>query len=284
MEADARFYTTSLEAVAQALGIKLQELPDWNCCGATIASSVIGDAPAQVMALRNLAIAESSGVDVVVGCSSCYMNLVLANRRFQRDSHFRALATESLAVGGMKYGGTVNVRFILEMLANEVGYERIAARVKRPLKGLKVAGYVGCQSVRVLPWECDDPEQPVILDKLIDALGATPVPFPLKSRCCGAYHNLPQAEIVTTCGQNILESAVTGGAQLMVTPCPMCQMNMDMYQSNMNKAFGTNYNMPVLFFTQLMAIALDLAPATYGLKANIVSPGPTLSRYTNRKS
>ncbi|HUW66285.1 MAG TPA: CoB--CoM heterodisulfide reductase iron-sulfur subunit B family protein [Spirochaetia bacterium] len=280
MEADARFYLTSLEAVAGALDIELQELPDWNCCGATVASSVIGDAPAQVMALRNLGLAETSGgLDVVVGCSSCYMNLSQANRRFQKDPHFRALASESLAAGGMKYEGTVNVRFILEMLVNDVGYERIAARVKRPLKGLKVAGYVGCESVRVHPWEFDDPEQPVALDKLVEALGATPVPFPLKARCCGSSHNLPQTEIVTSCSRDILESAAAGEAQLMVTPCPMCQMNMDVYQSDVNKAHGTSFNIPVLFFTQLMAIAFDLAPSTYGLKANVVAPGPVLSKF-----
>jgi len=278
MEADARFYTTSLTAVTQALDIELEELPDWNCCGATMASGVIGDAPAQVMALRNLAIAEASGgLDVVVGCSSCYMNLAQANRRFREDPHFRALAEESLAAGGMKYGGGVKVRFVLEMMVNDVGYERIAARVKRPLTGLKVAGYVGCQSVRVLPWEFDDPEQPVVLDKLIEALGATPVPFTHKARCCGSYHNVPQTGIVTACARDILVSA--GDADLMVTPCPMCQMNMDGFQSYVNKEFGTKFNMPVLFFTQLMAVAFDLAPATYGLKANIVTPGPVLAPY-----
>lgn len=278
MESDSRFYTTSLEAVCRALDVELQELPDWNCCGATIASSVIGDAAAQVMALRNLAIASASGgLDVVVGCSSCYMNLSQANRRFQQDSRFRAVAQESLAAGGMKYDGKVKVRFVLEMLVNDVGYERIAARVRRPLKGLQVAGYVGCQSVRVHPWEFDDPEQPVALDKLIEALGATPVPFPFKARCCGSSHNVPQPEIVTASVRDILESA--GGAQLMVTPCPMCHMNMDAYQPVANKAYGTNFQIPVLFFTQLMAVAFDLPPATYGLKHNIVPPGPALAPY-----
>jgi heterodisulfide reductase subunit B len=205
------------------------------------------------------------------------MNLALANRRFQKDPHFRALATEALAAGGMKYEGTVKVRFILEMLVNDVGYGRIAAHVKRPLKGLKVAGYVGCESVRVHPWEFDDPEQPVALDKLIETLGATPVPFPLKARCCGSSQTLPQGEITSSACRDILESA--GEAQLMVTPCPMCQMNMDVYQSEVNKAYHTSFQMPVLFFTQLMAIAFDLAPTTYGLKANIVPPGPVLSQY-----
>jgi heterodisulfide reductase subunit B len=277
MEAGAGSYTKSLEAVARALDIELAEVPDWNCCGATVASSVIGDAPAQVMSLRNLAMVEGSGLDVVVACSSCYMNLALANRRFQNDPRFRALATKSLAAGGMQYRGKVRVRFILEVIANDVGFERIAARVKRPLKGLKVAGYVGCQSVRTIPWEFDDPEQPVALDELIGALGATAVPFPLKARCCGASHTLPQGEITSSSCRDILESA--GEARLMVTPCPMCQLNLDAYQSEVNKAYGTNFQIPVLFFTQLMAVAFDLAPSTYGLKANIVAPGPVLAQY-----
>ncbi|MCL5056672.1 MAG: CoB--CoM heterodisulfide reductase iron-sulfur subunit B family protein [Actinobacteria bacterium] len=279
MEGAAVPYLKSFEAVAHVLGIELKEIPDWNCCGATVASGVIGDYPAQVMSARNLALAEPEGADIIVPCSSCYMNLAITNRKFKEDGHFRQMANEALGEVGLKYNGSLNVRQVIDVMVNDVTLDGIKAKVKKPLTGLRVAGYVGCQTPRVFPWEFDDPEQPVFFDKIIEAMGATPVKFPMKARCCGSSHNLTRTEIVTEACYNIITSALDDQAHIMVTPCPMCQMNLDAYQGKVKQHHKLNTSMPVLFFTQLMAIAFDLPPEAWALKHNIVSPYTALAKF-----
>lgn len=279
MEATAVPYLKSFEAAAHALGIELKEIPDWNCCGATVASGVIGDYPAQVMSSRNLALAEPEGADIIVPCSSCYMNLAITNRKFKEDGHFRQMAGEALASVGLKYGGSLNIRQVIEVMVNDVGLDTIKSRVKKPLTGLRVAGYVGCQTPRVFPWEFDDPEQPVFFDKIIEALGATPVKFPVKARCCGSSHSVAQPEITADSCYNIITSAMDDQAHLIATPCPMCQLNLDAYQGLVKERHKLNTSMPVLFFTQLMAIAFDLPPEAWALKHNIVSPYTALAKF-----
>ncbi|MCL6610733.1 MAG: CoB--CoM heterodisulfide reductase iron-sulfur subunit B family protein [Peptococcaceae bacterium] len=279
MEGAAVPYLKSLEAVAGALGMGIEEIPDWNCCGATVASGVVGDYPAQVLAARNLALAEPKGLDVLVPCSSCYMNLALVNRKFLEDDHFRAMANDALGAAGLRYNGTLKVRQIIEVLVKDVGLDRIRTKVKKPLTGLRVAGYVGCQTPRVFPWEFDDPEQPVYLDRIIEALGATPVKFPMKARCCGSSHSITRPEITTGSGYSIITCALEDRAQIMVTPCPMCQMNLDAYQGKVRQHHKLEASMPVLFITQLMAVAFDLPPAAWAFKYNIVSPFAALERF-----
>jgi len=278
-EATAKANAHSIEGVAKALDVQLEEIPDWNCCGATVASGVVGDFTQLVVTARNLAIAEAKGQNVVTGCSSCYMTLAVANKKFKEDEHFRTMANEALAAAGMNYNGTLQVRQFLDVIYNDVGLEMVAQRVKKPLNGLTVAGYVGCQTVRALPYEFDDPEQPVFMDRLIEALGATAADFPLRARCCGSSSTIPARDIVLDLGYKIFESATAGGAQVMVTPCPMCQLNLDAYQKLVNRKYGTNFNIPVLFFTQLMAIAFGLSTEAQALKYNIVSPHEALVQY-----
>ncbi len=277
MEGPALFFLKATEAVAEALGMHLDEIPDWNCCGASEVAGVVGEFTQQVMTARNLAIAEAKGQDVLVACSSCYMNMGLTNKHFKDDPHFAQMANEALAAGGLKYNGTLKVRQIVDILVNDIGLDKIKARVKKPLTGLKVAGYVGCQTVRALPWEYDDPERPVLLDQLIEALGATAVPFPMKARCCGSSHAIAQTEIVLDHSKEIIESAAANGASMLVTNCPMCQMNLDAFRGMINQAHKTNLTLPILFFTQLMAIAFDLPPAVAGLKHCVVSPYEALA-------
>ncbi|WP_347488362.1 CoB--CoM heterodisulfide reductase iron-sulfur subunit B family protein [Desulfoscipio sp. XC116] len=279
MEATAQANLKSTEAVAHALDLQLEEIPDWNCCGATVASGVVGDFTQQVMTGRNLAIAEPKGQDVVTGCSSCYLSLARTNKRFKEDEHFKAMANEALAAGGYQYNGTLRVRQFLEVVISDVGFERITKRIKRSLKGLKVAGYVGCQTVRAIPYEFDDPEYPVMFDRLIESMGAEATAFPMRTRCCGSSHALAGTDIVVDSIHRLFDSAAQGGAQVIVTPCPMCQMNLDAYQQRVNQLRGTNFNMPILFFTQLMAIAFDLPTDAWALKYNIVSPYAALAPY-----
>lgn len=278
MEATALGYLKSMEATIKALDVELEEIPDWNCCGASVASGVIGDFAQQAMTARNLAMAESKGLDILVACSSCYMNMGGTNKKFLEDENFAKRANEALAAGGIKYSGTLKVRQIVDILVNEVGLDAIKKRVKRPLKGLKVAGYVGCQTVRSIPWDYDNPERPVLLDKIIEALGATAVPFPKKASCCGSSHSIAQTEIVLEACKSIIDSALENEAMLMITPCPMCQMNVDSFQPMINKAYKTDYKMPILYLTQLMAVAFDLPKNEQALSYCITSPYEALAK------
>ncbi len=265
-------------AVAKALGIELKEIDDWNCCGATVMSSAIGEFPAQVLAARNLALAEKQQLDVVTTCSSCYAILGLTNQKF-RDEKFKEKANIALKEDGLQYNGSLKVRFVLDILANDVGPERIAAAVKKPLKGLKVAAFTGCQSVRALPREYDDPEYPTAMAKIISALGATPVDFENSEKCCTGSMALTAPEIATKAVHPIIEGAAKAGADIIATPCPLCQMNLDAYQARANKEFKTNHHMPVLFITQLLALAFGLDKKDVGLNYCIVSPQKKLAKY-----
>lgn len=261
-------------AIAKVLDIDFEEVKDWNCCGATVVSSVVGEFPAQVLAARNLALANN---DVITTCSSCYTILGLANKHFN-DAKFKEKANIALKEDGLEYSGNLKVRFILDVLINDIGVKKISQAVKKPLKGLKVAGYVGCQSVKSLPWEYDDPEHPTAMDKIIEALEAEPLEFENSKKCCTGSLALSAPEITTSAVHPIVEGAAKAGADIIVTPCPLCQMNLDVYQQKANKKLGTDYKIPVLFITQLMALAFGLSN-DLGLKYNVVAPQQKLASW-----
>lgn len=279
MEGTAIPYRISLEAVFHALNMELQEIPDWNCCGATMVSGITGRYPAQVLAARNLALAEALGQDILVPCSSCYLNLAVVNRKFLEDPNFKGKANAALNAAGLHCNGAVRVRQIMEVLVQDIGLEKIRNAVKNPLQGLRVAGYVGCQTPRAFPWQFDDPEQPVYLDHIIECLGATPVHFPKKAWCCGGSHSLTNAEIILDTAGGVLDSALQDNAQIIVTTCPMCQLNLDVHQDRIVKRRGQGISLPVLFITQLMAMAFDLPAESMALRYNIISPQSVLKAF-----
>ncbi|MDP3044438.1 MAG: CoB--CoM heterodisulfide reductase iron-sulfur subunit B family protein [Bacillota bacterium] len=280
MEATGKAYLVSFEAVEKALELHAKEIPDWNCCGASITANFTGDLPQLAIAARNLALAEPAGLDVLVGCSSCYLNLAWVQERMTLEPAFAAQINEALGAAGLKYDMTLNVRQLIDVLVNDVGLDKIKARTIKPLTGLKVACYSGCQTVRALRRpDFDDVEYPQMMDKVVEALGATAVPFPMAARCCGGGQQFTNLELVLHCTGNVLESAHQAGADIIVTPCPMCHMNTDVYQKKINKVTGTKYNMPVLFITQLMGIAFDLKAKVLGFSYNVMAPGSKLAAY-----
>ncbi len=273
LEASGANYLASLKPVFKMLNIQFEELEDWNCCGASISYIGANDLAIKVLNARNLAIAEANGgYDIIAPCSSCYIQMVKVNHEIQEDKELAAKVNEILAEGDLKYNGTVKVRHLLDVLYNDVGVEAIKAKVVKPLNGLKVGGYVGCQSVR--PYgEFDSVEKPVTHDRLIEALGAEAVPFPKKMRCCGSGIFLTEMEYCMHLVKDILEDALGHGAQLISTVCPMCAMNLENYQSRINKALGTNFDVPIVYLTQLMAAAFggDLK-SDAALHYNIIPP------------
>ncbi|WP_003539980.1 CoB--CoM heterodisulfide reductase iron-sulfur subunit B family protein [Desulfotomaculum nigrificans] len=277
-EGTAISYTQSALEVAKKLGLEVKEIEDWNCCGSTVTSSVIGQFAADVLAARNLALAEKMGEqDVVATCSSCYAVLGNVNKKFA-DDKFKANANDALSKDNLSYSGKLKVRMLLDVMYSDVGLETIKSKVVKPLTGLKVAGYVGCQTVRALR-EFDNCENPTFLDGIISALGAEPVQFSHKLKCCTGAMALSSPEITISTVYPIIKSAHEAGADVIVTPCPLCQMNLDAYQVKVNKNFNTQYKMPVLFFTQLMALAYGLDRKAAGLDYCIVSPNEALKNW-----
>ncbi len=275
-EGGSKAYGDSALAVARALDMELKELEDWNCCGSTPYSSV-DELSSLCLSARNLSIAEKKGLDLVTPCSACYVILNRTNTYLKEYPETRENVTEALAAGNLKYNGTVRVRHLLDVLANDIGYDAIKAAVKKELGGLKVAAYYGCQVVRPHPG-FDHPELPQSLDRLVGALGAEAVDFPLKSRCCGGSLVIPEEDLALGLMKKILDSAARKGAECLVTVCPLCQTNLDAYQSQVNRRLGTKFNIPVLFFTQLMGVAFGLPEEQLGLETSIVPP-KVLAKY-----
>lgn len=279
-ESTGRGLGLSAAAIAKPLDMELVEIEDWNCCGSTPYGS-LDEEEAVVVAARNLALAEKAGFDVVTPCSSCYVTLAKANRLLHEHPTMLAKVNEALAVAGLNYKGSLRVRHLVDVLVNDIMPEVIARRLKKPLNGLKVAPYYGCQLVRP-DYGLDDTEVPVMLDRLVACLGAEAVDFPMKARCCGG--SLTLSEEASTLGlmEKILQNAVENGAECVVTPCPLCQTNLDAYQSRVNGRFKTNYNIPVLFITQLIGLALGLDAKSLGLDANIVTAGAVLAGISSK--
>ena len=258
LEGSGANFLASIKPTFDALEIDFEEIEDWNCCGASVSYAGANDLEIKVLNARNLALAEESGgYDIIAPCSSCYIQMVKVNHEIQENSQLLRKVNQCLAEGGLNYKGGIKVRHLQDVLFNDIGVERIKEKVKKPLKGLKVAGYVGCQSVR--PYgEYDSVEKPIVQDRLIEALGAEAVKFPKKIRCCGSGIFLPEIDNCMSLVKSILDDAIGHGAGIISTVCPMCAMNLEMYQGRINEKFHTDYDIPVVYLTQLMAVALGL--------------------------
>ena len=269
----------SVQAIAKPLDMELIELEGWTCCGSTPYGS-LDELESIVVAARNLALAEKTGLDLVTPCSSCFITLYQADIKLKDHPQLMAQINEALAVANLEYHGSVRVRHLTEVLVNDITPEVITTKVKRPLHGLKVAPYYGCQLVRP-DYGFDDPESPQSLDRLVGCLGAEAVPFPLKNRCCGGSLIIPEEDLALGLIRKLLDNALENGAQCIVTPCPLCQTNLDAYQSRVNSKFKTHYHLPVLFITQLIGLALGIDPESLGLNTNIISPSEVLDYIYN---
>lgn len=275
-EATAAPLGVSVAPVAKKLDMELAELEDWNCCGSTPYWSV-DKLEAAAMATRNLALAEKRGFDLVTPCSNCFVILNSTNDYLKELPDFKEKVDKALAAGKMKYNGGVKVRHLVEVLYTDITPDGIAAKVTKPLKGLKVGAYYGCQLVR--PDGFDNPESPHSLDEIITSLGADAVDWEMKARCCGSSLVMPEQEVALGLVNKLLKNATKNGAECLITPCPLCQINLDAYQSVVNSQFKTNYNIPVLFVTQLIGVAMGIPAKELALSGNIVSPMKVLAPY-----
>lgn len=263
-----RAYEESLLPVFRHLGIELEELPDWNCCGATAYMSV-DEQSACVLAARNLALAEQAGDrPLLAPCSACYLVLNKAKHYFHEYPAMAATVTRSLHRGGLTYRGNTPVRHPLDVLLHDVGLEAVRSRVVRPLKGLRVAAYYGCQIVR--PYATfDDARDPTSMDRLIEALGATPVRWPLKTKCCGGSLTGTIPEAGLRLAYILCKEALKRGASAIATVCPLCQFNLDAYHHDIARTWE-DVRIPTVYFTQLMGLAFGLPESELGLARGFV--------------
>ena len=267
-----RAYEESLLPVMRHLGVTMTELPDWNCCGATAYMSV-DERQASILAARNLAIAEKlGGHDLVTPCSACYLVLNKTKHYLRETPSMRADVQEALGRAHLSYHGETKVRHPLDVLVNDVGLDAIREKVVRPLTGLKVAPYYGCQLVR--PYSTfDDAWNPTSMDRLMTTLGAEVVHFPLKTKCCGASltGTVPEAGLRLT--YILLREAVRRRADVISTICPLCQFNLDAYHGQIERRWG-KVRVATVYFTQLMGLAFGLSPAELGLNRNFIPMAP----------
>jgi heterodisulfide reductase subunit B len=231
---------------------------------------------------RNLAQAVRSdgGRDLVAPCSACYLNLKKCDKYMRVDAALTQKINEALAAGGLSYKpGSVHVRHLLDVIMEDVGCAGIKAHVTKPLKGLRVAPYYGCLISRPgLRIDEHNPEYPMSLDELLSCLGAQVVDFPLKTHCCGGH----MTQISEATGFELIRRLVKGAADyqadMIVTVCPMCQLNLDAFQGAMNRYFKSAYNVPVLYFTQMMGLAFGIGAEELGIGAELVDARPALAK------
>ncbi len=256
LKGTGRAYEESLVPVLQHLGVELQELEDWNCCGAT-AYMAVDEGKACAAAARNLALAERTGLrQMLAPCSACYLVLNKTRHYLQEYPAMRQVVCRALESVGLACRADTTVRHPLDVLVHDIGRDAIRQKVSRPLKGLKVAPYYGCQIVR--PYSTfDDQANPTSMDRLIEALGATVVKWPLKTKCCGGSltGTLPEAGLRLS--YILLKEAIKRGADVIATVCPLCQFNLDAYHAKI-AARWEPVRIPTVYFSQLMGLAFGL--------------------------
>jgi heterodisulfide reductase subunit B len=282
MDGSGRAYGESLTAVCEQLGLALTEIEDWNCCGATEYVGV-SLSPAYALIARNLAIASKAkqdGEPLVAACSACYLNLAKADSYMKERPQLNERVNVALEAGGLHYDpGSLEIRHLLEVIMHDVGLDQVRANVVKPLAGLRVAPYLGCMLPRPDPdhrWK--DHERPADLDLLLAALGADVVDFPLKTECCGGHMTQIAPKVGLELIRRLVDEAEHQRADMMVTVCPMCQINIDAYQGEMNAEFHTKHKMPIVFFTQLMGVAFGLDPKSMGIGRELTDARPALKK------
>ncbi len=255
-EGTALEYRTSTLAVLEALGAEVEELEGWTCCGASVAP-VMSDLLGMVLPARNLALAEAKGDgrDVLTVCSACYTNFRRTAAATAADPHLRATVNQALEVEGLTYHGKVTARHLLDVLASDFGPEALRARVQKPLDGLTVAPYYGCQTVRPYsPFE--NSQRPTSMVGLLEALGAKVHRHNREASCCGTSLVMTKPEVGLKMAAAVLEACE--GADCIAVVCPMCQMNLDAYQDKVSRILGRRMRIPVVFLPQLIGLAFGL--------------------------
>ncbi len=273
LHASAGEYDLSTRELFKALGIGLTEVPDWFCCGATPTHNV-DELLSLSLCAKNLELADKVEGDLAVACASCFSRLKFTQHTLGENAT-KLKQVEKAIDAPVKLDG--KVKHLLEILSKDFGLEKIAASVKKPLSGLKVACYYGCLLTRPtdVP-NLDDTETPTIMERVVEAAGAETVSWTHRLECCGASFTLSHPGVVIQLTNAVLDSAKAAGADCIMVGCPLCHGNLDMRQQEIEGVYQTSYNLPVFYLTQLVGLSVGLGPDKLGLDAMIVNPTPLL--------
>ncbi len=273
LKSTGRAYEESFLPVLRALNVQVEELDDWNCCGAT-SYMAIDEEKAFALAARNLALAEEQGgsgpAQLLAPCAACYLVLNKAQHFIAEQPEKGRHIINALQAAQLNYTGSVQLRHPLDLFLNDVGLDVIAAKASKPLKGLKVACYYGCQIVR--PYATfDDQYNPTSMDRLFQALGADVIDWPLKTRCCGGSLTGTIEDVGLRLNYILLREAKLRGADVVATACPLCQFNLECYQDKISRQNNDDIHLPVAFFTQLVGLALGIPAGELGFNRLFMS-------------
>ena len=273
LRGSASNYLTSVNSMCETLDIKMTQIPDWNCCGASIGYAGSGELSRHVLNARNFALAETHlpGQDVVATCAACWLNAKESKEKLSASADLMKDANEALKEAGLRYEAKSEVRHMVEVLIEDLGYEELGKHVVKPLDGLKFAGYVGCQTNRPFGIAGESFENPVYLDKLVETVGGEAIAdYDQKVTCCGGALAFSEPDKSQKQIKDIVESAYDRGADMIVTPCPLCQANVEIYQSEINRKRGTKLAMPVTYYSQLMTVAYGGTLKEAGLDGHVI--------------
>ncbi len=248
----------SVDTMCEELDVKLNPIPDWNCCSASIGYGSGSVLPRLSLSARNIALSEEHNPDqdIVATCAACWLSTKEASERLHEDENMFKDINTALAEANLKLTNKTPVRHMAEVLIEDIGYDALADGVKKPLEGIKIAGYVGCQTNRPFGIDGESFENPKYLDKLVDSLGGESIStYEKKVQCCGGALAFSEPEKSQEMIHGIIEAAYDNGADMIVTPCPLCQANVEIYQDEINAKFNSKFEMPVVYYSQLISVA-----------------------------
>jgi len=277
-------YMVSVQTVCEELDIQLNEIPDWNCCSASIGYAAGGELPRLALSARNIALSEehNPGQEIVATCAACWLSTRETQERLQHDQGLMAEANTALAEAGLTLKADAPIKHMAEVLIEDIGFDEIGAKVKKPLEGIKIAGYVGCQTNRPFGIAGESYENPKYLDKLVETMGADSIPdYEKKVQCCGGALAFSEPEKSQNMIKGIIEAAYDHGADMIVTPCPVCQMNVEVYQDQINETHGTKFKMPVVYYSTLMSVAYGRSAQDAALNGQVI-PAKKLEEIANK--
>ena len=279
LESAAKEDYMATKAVAKKLGIQIEEIDGWTCCGASHVQDI---EPLTTLATnaRNIALAEEQGLDVLTVCNTCTLMLREAKKELDENATKRTEVNNMLAQIGKEYKGTSNITHFLWVLIRDYGLDKLRTQVIKPLTGLRVAEYYGCHILR--PQETmdfEDYQLPTSLFDLITAIGATPIDFSRKLDCCGFHAVYPAHDSVMQMTGSINADAVKEGADCVVTPCPLCQMQLDMFQKEAEQTVSKGKDMPILHMSQLIGLALGISPKEMGMTSRHLTDVGSILQY-----
>ncbi|ANV85920.1 disulfide reductase (plasmid) [Picosynechococcus sp. PCC 7003] len=277
LHTSAKEFDLSTKVVLKALGIDLEELKDWSCCGGSVAGGVNRQV-GMALAARNVVLAQQQQQDLLASCAGCYNKSAKAARALAEPEEREQIEPILQQMGLDIPTQPIKVRSVVDVLANDVD---LTPAIKRPLTGLKVACYYGCLLTRpedLTGW--DSPVNPMAMDRLAQTCGAEVLDFRAKTKCCGGPILVPQPETAYRLTKNILDEAQSLGADCLVLACPLCSTNLELRQPDIERAYNVNYKLPILYITELIGLALGIAPRKLGLDKHLVSTRPVLAKLT----